>query len=553
MKKNLFVQLTIVLLLLSFVSAEAQQISGTVTTEMNIPLPGANIVEKGTINGVTSDFDGNYTITISGPEAILVFSYIGYAAKEVAVGASSKIDVSLSEDSQGLDEVIVIGYGTQKRKDVTGATVTADLKSIAELPSTNILEVLNGSLPGIQIGAQAAAGVNPSFQVRGQSTINGNTSPLYVLDGVPYRGNIIDIHPQDIESFTVLKDPSSKAIYGAQAANGIILVTTKKGRTARKPVVTYNTTYSIQSPATELTPLGREGYLQAARDVDWENGYLGPDFTQPNPDWTLANNAEFNAPILEGLDNGTDFDWFGSITNPGYISDHHLSIQGSTGKTNYYFSGGLTKQENWMLNDTFDRTTVKLNIDTKVNDWLSVGAYTFGSFSDLSGESPTLSTLVLMSPLATPFDEDGSLIVNPLGNNVLSPFLASDTEDRNVRNNIYALFYSSIDVPQIEGLNYRINFGNNYRWSQTANASIYGANLTGSAFKENNSTYDFTFDNIVSYKRRFNNDNHGIDATFVVGVNKIKDEGTRAEGSNFSELGPRLQCFGTGSSAANLL
>lgn len=516
--------------------AQSIDIKGLVVDNLQQPIPGANVVEKGTTNGVATDFDGNFSISVAGPKAVLVFSYIGFATKEVTVADSRFLTVTLEEGAATLDEVVLVGYGTQKRRDLTGATVSADIQSIAEVPSPNILESLNGSLPGVTIGVEAAAGEEPNIQVRGQSTINGNASPLYVLDGVPYRGRIVDIHPSDIKSIDVLKDASSKAIYGAQAANGIILISTKRGSGTQEATVSYSTKYSVQGPANELTPLGREGYLRKARDLDYENGYLGPDFLTPNPDWTPALSGNFNPPVQDGIDNGTDFNWYDEVTNPGFITDHNLSVQGRDEKTNYYISGSFTDQKNWMLNDNFRRTTARINLDTKVNDWLSVGVSSFASFADLSGESPSLDGLVRMSPVAPPFDADGNIILAPLGNNQPSPLLVSDTDDSNKRNSLFALVYASIDMPGIKGLNYRANFSNNYRWSQEANASVYAAGFTGRAFKNNFEIYDYTFDNILNYKYRSNNDDHGIDATFVAGINKISEQSTFAEGTNFTSL-----------------
>ena len=169
--------------------------------------------------------------------------------------------------------------------------------------------------------------------------------------------------------------------------------------------------------------------------------------------------------MLEGFQNGTDFNWYDEVTSPGYITDHHLSVRGGSERTSYLISGGLTRQSGWMLNDEYDRKTARVNIETDINDWLTIGGRTFGSFSDLSGESPTLSTISSMSPLATPRDEEGELIVNPLGNLALNPFLQSTSDDKDLRNNLYGLFYASIDIPWIEGLNYRANFSNNYRWN----------------------------------------------------------------------------------------
>lgn len=520
-----------------FLSAQSHQVNGTITADDNEPLPGVNVVEKGTSNGTVADFDGNYSIRVSGQNAILVFSSIGFATQEISVGSQNVLNVVLSEDSQALDEVVLVGYGTQRKQDLTGAIVSADLEQFQESPNTSVLQSLQGSLPGITVGQTATTGAEPDIQIRGRSTLNGSQNPLIVLDGVIYRGRLADLNPKDIKSVDVLKDPSSKAIYGAQAANGIVIVSTKQGKTAQKSTINYSTFYAVQSPTNERTTMNREQYLRATRDLDWENGYTGPNFIQENPDWTPENDTSFFPPLLKGLADGNNYNWFNETTKPGYTMDHQLSIRGSSDNTSYFISGGLTKQVGWLLNDNYDRQTVRVNVDTKVTDWLTIGANTFGSFSDFSGVSPNISGLAVMSPLVMPKDSSGEFITNPLGENTVNPFLQSLQDDRDNLNNISAIFYASVDIPQVPGLNFRVNYSNNYRWSLQGNSDIYGAGLTGSAYKQTNSTHDVLVDNILTYDKRFGADEeHGLKVTLVAGFNTIDFEQTRAEGTNFSNL-----------------
>jgi len=528
--------LLLVLFLPLLAFSQERNISGKVTSlEDNAAIPGVNILIKGTTNGTVTDVDGDYKITLPNGTSTLVFSSIGYTSEEVVVGSQSIINVELSPDIQALSEVVVVGYGTQKKSDLTGAVVSAPLEAFEEAPNTNILQSLSGSTPGINIGQTSSAGQEPDIQIRGQSTINGNQNPLIILDGVYYRGRISDLNPKDIQSVDVLKDPSSKAVYGAQAANGVVLITTKSGKKAQKPIVSYSGYYATQSPANELTPHEREGYLKGVRDVDWENGYLAPDYIQENPDWTIENNTGLFPPLLEGYANGTNYNWYEEVTDPGYITDHQLSVRGSSEKTSYFLSGGYTDQKGWMLNDKYKRITARINIDTEITDWLTIGANTFGSFADYSGESPSLSQLPQMSPLAGPMDENGDLIINPLGDNRLNPFLQSDTDDRDLRNNLSGIFFAQVRIPQIEGLSYRVNFSNNYRWDELSNSSIYDAGQSGRAIKINRETYDMLLDNIINYKHEFGK-NHSLDLTFLYGLNRISYDDTRAEGTNYSNL-----------------
>lgn len=516
--------------------AQDQTVTGQVSDlAENGNLPGVNILVKGTTVGTVTDIDGNYTLSLPNGAETLVFSSVGYETREETINNRSTINISLAADLQSLSEVVVIGYGTQKREDVTGSIVSAPLEAFEEAPNTNILQSLSGSTPGINIGQVATAGEEPDIQIRGQSSINGNQDPLIVLDGVYYRGRLADLNPKDIASVDVLKDASSKAVYGAQAANGVIIITTKSGKSAQKPVISYSGSYTTQSPANELTPHGRAGYLKGVRDVDWQNAYLAPDYTQENPDWSLDNDTGLFPPLLAGLAAGNDYNWVDEVTDPGYITDHQLSVRGSGPNTSYFLSGGYTEQRGWVLNDKYRRITTRINVDTEVTDWLTIGANTFGSFSDFSGESPNLGQLPQMSPLVTPYDENGELVVNPLGDNRLNPFLQSASDDRDLRNSLSGIFYAQVRIPQIEGLSYRVNFSNNYRWDALSNSSPYDAGQAGRVFRRNRSTYDILLDNIVTYKRDLGT-NHQLDITLLYGFNRISFDQSQAEGTNISNL-----------------
>lgn len=536
MKLN-FLKFSALLVVIFFVSftVSGQTITGIVTDEDGENLPGVSVVLKGTTSGVTTDVNGKYSINVIGNESILIYSFVGYKPVEEPVGNRSVIDISMGADDQLLDEVIVVGYGTQKKKDLTGSVASANLEAFKEAPNTSVLQSLQGSLPGVQIGQTTTAGAEPSISVRGQNTLSGNTNPLIIVDGIMYRGRITDLNPSDIKSIDVLKDPSSKAIYGAQAANGVVLITTIKGKSAKKPTVSYSTFYSTQSPSQDARLLNREEILQKVRDVEYRNAYLAPDFTQPNPDWDFSN-SELLPLLRNGIDNNTNFDWWGESTSPGYIANHVLNFGGGSESTTYFISGGRTDQRGFIQGDRFARTTARMNIQTDITNWLSIGVNSFGSFSDFSGVSPDMNTLARTSPLVNSRDENGDFIINHLGDNILNPFLTSAADDRDLANNISANAFLVIKVPQIEGLSYRLNYGNNYRWSKQSNSNIYGAGLSGSAFKNNSSVSDVMLDNILTFDRRFNT-NHNINITAVAGFNTIDAESVSARGENFSNLG----------------
>ena len=514
---------------------QSREVSGKVISgDDQEPLPGVNVVEKGTTNGTVSNLEGEYNLTVS-DGATIVFSSVGFTSEELVVGSRSVIDLSMTPDIQQLQELVVIGYGTQEKRDLTGSAIRADIESFREAPNVNIAQSLQGTVPGLNIGAVDAAGENPSISVRGATTINGNQNVLIVLDGIIYTGNISSLNPNDIESIDVLKDPSSMAIFGAQAANGVMLITSKEGKKSQKPVFNYSASYTTQDPAAELTLLNREEYLNKLRDNAWEEAYLAPDFTTPNPNFDLLDLALF-PPIRVGIEEGNEYDWWENATHSGYINSHNLSVRGTSGDIAYFISGGLTDQKGYILNDKFKRVTTRINISNNVLDWFKVGVQTFGSFSDYSGESPTLGAITTMSPVSDPFDADGNYDIGPNGDITRNPYIATLADNFDKRNSLFGNFYLDLDIPFIQGLNYRLNFGNNYAWNREFSSNLYsGSTTAGEAIKENSSRYDWTVDHIINYKKAIGND-HAIDLTLVAGQREIMFENTTARGNTYNNI-----------------
>lgn len=508
------------------------QVSGKVTDEDNQPLPGVNILVKGTLIGTTTDNTGQFTLTVPDENNILVVSFIGYASQEVLIGTQTEINIVLQPDITSLSEVVVVGYGTQKKSDVTGAVVRSNINDFKESPNTNVLQSMQGTVAGLNIGQVTTAGQSPSITIRGARTISGATGPLIVLDGVLFYGNLSELNPNDIQSIDVLKDASSTAIYGAQAANGVLLITTKKG-TAGSPTINYSASYTSQQPAHVLKLLDRDGFIQKIKDIQWRTAYTPESgYTEANTGYDIIPDLADQSNI-DGYNNDTDFDWWDAATNPGFIQNQQLSVSGATDKVKYFFSGGFTDQKNFVKNDRFKRVTTRLNLETFVTDWLQIGAQTYAAFSNYSGASPSLGSVTLAGPLRIPNEPDGDLIYQ-FESGAENPFVASAADDYHHQNSLFGNFYSIINFPFLEGLSYQINFGNTYRWNQHYYSNTYGASLTGSAFKKNDSEYDQLVDNIITYKKAAGD--HNFDVTFVAGFNKRTYEYTSAEGNTFSNL-----------------
>jgi TonB-dependent starch-binding outer membrane protein SusC len=530
----LFALLSAACLLTGSLPAMAQNktIQGRLTTDSGSPVAGASVTIKGTNIGTTTNTKGEYTITAS-KGAILVFSNVGFAEKEVPVGDGSSLNVQLSTATQSFDEVVVVGYGTRRKKDLTGSVASVNLEAQQNAPNTNIGQYLQGTVPGLNVGLSTYAGGTPPISIRGQNTLSGNQNVLIILDGIQYTGSLSSINPDDIASIDVLKDASSTAVYGAQAANGVLLITTRKGRAGTKPRIAFTSSFSTQRPTEDMRPLNREEYLQNIREAWYNEAYLGPDYTQPNPNFNVANRVDATMKVNgEILPN--DFNWYDAATNTGKIYESTLSISGGNDRTTYLLSGGLVDQKGFVINDIFKRKAIRANIETKAFNWWKVGLISSGSFVNQDGAEPSLNSILRWSPLQTPYDANGKLIPFPTNTLEPNPFTTYNVDDYERHNYLFANVYSDMDLPFLKGLNYRMNFGNNYRSDQKFFSSIYGANQTGEASKGYADYYDYTFDNILTYTNTFGK--HNISATLLYGAIERKYNSTYTRATGFDRL-----------------
>lgn len=521
-------------------------ITGTVIDQHGETVIGANVTENSTTNGVVTDINGEFSIKV-GENAVLTISYIGYNKQEIVIGNQNNINITLTEDLLKLEEVIVVGYGTARKSDITGAVVRADLSTLQESPNTNIMNALQGLVPGLNVGATTTAGADPTFSIRGRTSISGETTPLIVLDGIIYRGNMSDINVNDVASIDVLKDASATAIYGSQASNGVLLITTKTGtESSSKPTISYSGYFSYQQPTnTDLKPMNREGFLQKVADRFLEESRIGDDMLQMNPDWDPSKYMA-DATTQAGLANGTDTDWWDLLTNDNpYIQSHDISIRGKSDMSSYFFSMGYLDQENLIINDKFKRYNVRINLDMRVTDWMKVGTQSMFAVSNTSGTTPTMTNIMETPPLAAAYDENGDPVKYPYKTYV-NPLLQVKDQDTYKRYNLNANFYADINIPYIKGLNYRINFSQYLKNIQDYNYSETSENFQGKGYKKNSSEYGWTVDNILSYRNRI--DKHDFDVTLVYGAEKRKQEETTATASIFTNSSLGYHYLGAGQS-----
>lgn len=518
-------------------SAKAQdtKLSGVVQDEQNLPMPGVNVLLVGTSIGTVTDMNGDFSITISSDvkNPQLEFSFIGYINKTVAVAGKTSFKVNLDPDTKMLEEVVVVGYGTQKKKDLTGAVSSANLEAFRKAPNVSIAQSLQGTVPGLNIGQVNQAGENPTIQIRGKNTFAGNGSVLIVLDGIQYNGSLASINPNDIESIEVLKDASSATVYGAQAGNGVLLITSKKGKKG-KPVISYNWSFASQNPTVGLRPMNRDEFLDKVRDLNYDKAFLAPEYTTPNPDFDITKFID--RTMLDENNNirSNNFDWWNAGTKPGEIQKHELSISGGSDNSNYFISAGLTNQSGFIINDIYKRKNIRVNLETKATDWLTVGIQSFAAFNDFSGAEPNIGSLIRQAPFLEPYDENGNLIPSPTETNILNPFLTYDVQNHSTKNEFYGNFYGIVKFPFLQGLTYRINYGNNYRIGEDFGSSKYDAGYTGEAYKNHSRYSDYNVDNILSYKQNFGK--HSIDATLLYGAIERENNETEARSTDISSL-----------------
>lgn len=423
------------------VGAQEKTISGTVTSKSDgEALPGVNVVIKGTNTGASTDFDGNYKITVNGNRAVLVFSYVGFATKEITLGNSSTVNVTLDDDLAALDEVVIVGYGARKKSDLTGAVSSVKSDELTAFPVLDAAQALQGRAAGVVVQSNNGGepGAPISIQIRGNTSINASSSPLIVVDG--FVGAVFP-QPNDIESMEILKDASATAIYGSRGSNGVVLVTTKKGRSGAL-AVEINTNYSIQSTSNELD------LLDASQFAAYQQA-INPSYVQGS-----ANT-----------------DWQDLLYTTGNTQNHQFSFSGGTDKVNFYASTTYFKQEGVVINSDFERISFLSNIDAQVTDKLKLGMNLFGSRGNQNGV-PTQSTgqtangggddvvslTFRFAPDQPVQDANGINTINSVGDNVDNPFaVATEAINENKSDNFRANLYANYDI--LENLTFRTTFG----------------------------------------------------------------------------------------------
>ncbi|MFV8324969.1 SusC/RagA family TonB-linked outer membrane protein [Flavobacterium sp. ZS1P14] len=493
-------------------TAEIQQertISGVVTNGKGEPLPGVSIVAQGTTNGTTTDFDGRFTLKINNDVKTLVVSFADYETEEITIGNKTEFKIALKDVFESLQEVVVIGYGTQKRDDITGAISSVPKERLENLPVTNILHAIEGTTAGLKIAQSSSVpGSSASVQIRGVNSINANSSPLIVLDGIPFFGTTNDISPNDIKSIEILKDASAVAIYGTRGSNGVILITSERGNASnRKPIIKYRGYSGVEDMANVLKPMGAAAYVQKYADFQKAN-----NLTQT----TVLPNASEEA----NYDAGITTDWLKDATRSGIISENNLSISSGTSKFQYFISGGKLNQKGVVKGYQFQKTNFRVNIDSEITDYLKVGSSAFFTENNYDGGRAGLLNATAMSPYSVPYDANGGYLIYPMAPELLftNPLLGLTTDRLDRGKNLTGSGFA--EVTPIKGLSYRLNASFTYNIDRFATYTGRKANdPNGTAYVSNTETSNWVVENIVNYTKDFKK--HHVDFTGLYSAQKV--------------------------------
>ncbi len=490
-------------------------ISGRVTDASGEPLVGATVNIKGTVIGTITDIEGNFTLQAPDDASTILVSYIGYVPMELPIGNQSSFDIAMQIDTQALNEIIVVGYGEQKRSDYTGTISSVPKKRLEQVPNLNVAQIIQGAMPGVTITQnQAGAASSESIIIRGRNSILANNGPLIVVDRVPYNGELRDINVNDIASVEVLRDASATAIYGSRGANGVILITTKGGDIG-KTVVSYDGRYAIQ------------------RFDQLPNYMSGPEFLAFKE---IREPGNVTVTEQQNIDAGNFTDWQDLAVRDGYSQQHNLAVSGGTERVNYYFGAGYLDVQGVTLNDDYTRITGRLNLDININDWISIGTRTQYSDDDRSGVGLDLSDIGRKNPLINVYEDNGDLTIFPwpeftdIGN-PLEPINYDNTDEaRQLLTNNYML----IDFPFLEGLSYRLNTGITERF---ADISTYrgrntkaGLEAGGMADTETSRLNTSVIENILNYNNAFDQHTVGVTALYSYQQDKVTTNLLHAEG-----------------------
>lgn len=519
-------------------------VSGTITDEQGEPLMGVSIVEKGTSNGVITDMDGKYKLNLQGDNPVLAFSFIGYVPQEVQVGTQSVISITLKENVQMISEVVIVSYGTQKKRDMTGSIASVKADELSDLPVGQIGQKLQGQIAGVQINQSTGIpGQGMAFRIRGAVSINNSSQPLIVVDGFPLAAGLNNINPDEIESFTVLKDAAATALYGSRAGNGVILIPTKRGKKGKLNVqLQANVGVQTMGNMKDMDVMNAREFAQFKKEyfedaIKWgkRNPSLGVPKQYQNP---------------EQYGEGTN--WYKLLTQNALTQNYSLTLSGGTDAIATATTFGYFKQEGVVKNSGFERITFRTNNDFKVNDKIKIGVSVSPILQlyhnqNTDGNRQILSGAILADPTESPYDKNGELRVSispSEGGTGMFPqvnWIRALTERKDNYHILVLLANAFVDVDIWGGIKYRLQGGTDMEWrkqrkwtpSTAAGSWISPPPGKASAQYNNGNYYTWNIENMLTFDRTFGK--HTVGAMVGHSAQKYRREWANISGSEFPD------------------
>lgn len=467
-------------------------VKGIVKDNLGESVIGANVTEKGTTNGMITDLDGNFSLTVQ-KNATLVISYIGYVTQEIAIKGNTNLNIILKEDSKALEEVVVIGYGTARKSDVTGSIASVGGDKLQEMPSTNITYALQNRVAGVDMTQTSSQpGATMQIRIRGTRSLTASNDPLVVLDGIPFMGNLSDINPGDIKSMDILKDASSTAIYGSRGANGVILITTNRGAQGTPAKFTYNGYVGAKSVFSKYPMMDGPKYAEMRK-------YAG----------------KFENSLDESDDMNTD--WQDLLYRTGMVNSHDVSVAGGTNNGSYSFGAAYYKDQGVIPTQNYTRYSLRGSFDQGVGKYFRFGLTTNSNYNVTKGSNIDLYSVLNNTPLANPYNEDGSLkrtvkLNSQDENFVVTRDVVENLEDSWLNEKkgfgTYNNLFAEVQCPWVKGLKYRVNLGLNYRSTKGGVFTGEGINSStadtpSTASLEHTETTNWAIENLITYDRTF--------------------------------------------------
>ncbi|SEJ48757.1 TonB-linked outer membrane protein, SusC/RagA family [Dyadobacter sp. SG02] len=556
-------------------------VSGKVTSsEDNLPIPGVSVVLKGSKSGTNTDVDGQFKLDVPDANAILVFSAVGFISQEITVGSKTVFEVALASDMKTLTEVVVVGYGTQKKSQLTGAISSVSSKQINEMPITNLGQAMQGRVAGVDVAQSGSKpGTVPKILIRGRRSFNAGNNPLYVVDGIPLSGDrnellptrpfdfvsggYEDMNPNDVASMEILKDATATAIYGARGANGVVIITTKRGASKGKTTVSYDSYLGVTNALDKVHLLNGPEYAELKRESRRNIGTYKDANGNPVASGVIdayADSKLFEPIELDGIAQNRTTNYQDMMVKQGFQQNHSIGVQGGNEKTQFYFSGGYFKDKGIIPGLDFTRMSVRVNIDHNINKRIKVGISSYGMYSIRNGanRNPYGFTLA-QNPLARAYDDQGNIIFaqtsDALLTNPMAELVKGAQIDETKKYRIFNSLYGEINI--LPGLKYRVNFGPDFSLSRAGRFigaqtnDIKGGNPT--AATNSQFGFNYTVENILTYGKTFNG-GHNLNVTAVQSVqrdnfeyNNVSVQGVPVEGQEFYNTGNASTVLGVGS------